>query len=159
MKSRYLLILVLCCGVLMAAQTFRGSIQGTVTDASGAIVSGATVTVANHDTGFTRTVTSNEEGEWRVSELPIGVYDVTSKAQGFQPKTVKGIRVEVSVTARADAQLAVGPTIQTIEINDAANFPLVTTTENNLGGSLQAQQIEELPVSGRERLSRLPAAS
>src|SRR5947209_1764720 len=100
MKSRYLLILVLCCGVLMAAQTFRGSIQGTVTDASGAIVSGATVTVANHDTGFTRTVTSNEEGEWRVSELPIGVYDVTVKKDGFRTQAVKGIHVDVSSIQR-----------------------------------------------------------
>ena len=148
MKARYLLLFILCCSVFAAAQTFRGAIQGTVTDASGAIVSGAQVTVSNHDTGFARTVTSNDNGEWRVSELPIGIYDVIIKKTGFRTQAVKEVHVDVSSIQRADAQLAPGSVTETVEVTGQA--PMVESVTNNMGGTLAAEQIQNLPVSGRD---------
>ena len=131
------------------AQTFRGGIQGTVTDPQGAVIAKAEVTARNQETGLTRTTKTNDAGEYVFSELPVGTYMVSVKAAGFSEITVKEVNVQVSQTARADAQLKIG-IAQTIEVNDTENFPMVQTNENNLGGTLQARQIEELPVSGRD---------
>ncbi len=139
--------ILLCCAVLHA-QTFRGSIQGTVTDSSGAAVSAAEVTVTSQETGLTRTSATNDAGEFLVSELPLGTFDVTVKKSGFRTQTVKGIKVQVSVSQRTDVQLAPGTVTETVEVNGQS--PLVETSENNLGGTLDSQQIEELPVSGRD---------
>ncbi len=139
--------LLLCCSVLQA-QTFRGSIQGTVTDSTGAAVSGAVVTVTSPDTGLSRTGATNDAGEFLVSELPLGTFDVTVKKSGFRTQTVKGIKVQVSTSQRTDVQLAPGTVTETVEVNGQS--PLVETSENNLGGTLDSQQIEELPVSGRD---------
>src|SRR5258708_27168539 len=87
--------LLLLCGSTTAAQTFRGTILGTVTDSSGAAVSGAKVTVKNTDTGLTREVTTTDDGSYAVPELPIGTYDVTVEKLGFQTSVTKGVAVEV----------------------------------------------------------------
>ena len=73
------LVLLLCLSSTLLAQTFRGGIQGTVTDATGAVVAGADVTVANPETGFSRATRTDATGNYFVSELPIGNYDVTVK--------------------------------------------------------------------------------
>src|SRR5437016_6374831 len=146
-RVSFFMFLLLCCAVLQA-QTFRGSIQGTVTDSTGAAVPGAEVTVANPETGLTRTSATNDAGEFLVSELPLGTFDVTIKKSGFRTQTVKGIKVQVSASQRTDVQLAPGTVTETVEVNGQS--PLVETSENNLGGTLDSQQIEELPVSGRD---------
>src|SRR4029077_19640452 len=74
--------LLLLCGSVTTAQTFRGTILGTVTDSSGAAVSGAKVTVKNIDTGLTREVTTGDDGSYSVPELPIGNYSVTVEKNG-----------------------------------------------------------------------------
>lgn len=139
--------LLLGCSVLQA-QTFRGSIQGTVTDSTGAAVSGAVVTATSQETGLTRTSATNDAGEFLVTELPLGIFDVTVKKSGFRTQTVKGIKVQVSASQRTDVQLAPGTVTETVEVNGQP--PLVETSENNLGGTLDSQQIAELPVSGRD---------
>jgi Carboxypeptidase regulatory-like domain len=67
-----------------SAQTFRGTILGTVTDSSGAAVAGATTIIKNLDTGLTRTVNTSDDGSYSAPELPIGNYSVTVQAQGFK---------------------------------------------------------------------------
>src|SRR5689334_24538367 len=88
-----------------AAQTFRGTILGTVTDASGAAVPGATVTIKNTGTGLTRVVTTSDDGTYSVPELPIGTYTVSVGKDGFKSAVVNGVAVEVAGERRADVTL------------------------------------------------------
>jgi hypothetical protein len=148
MKNFLLLALILCTATISSAQTFRGGIQGTVTDPNGAVVPGADVTITSPDTGLTRTTQTDSEGSYTVSELPIGTYQVTVKKAGFHDVTVKNVKVEVSTTTRADVPLPISGGVDIVDI--PAGEPVVNTSENNLGGSIQAKQLQELPISGRD---------
>src|SRR5207253_6094479 len=97
------------------AQTFRGTILGTVTDSSGAAIAGAAVAVKNVNTGLSRTVTTSEDGTYAVPELPIGTYTVTVEKAGFKQGVVTGIQVEVSSERRADVALQPGEVSQWTE--------------------------------------------
>lgn len=129
-------------------QTFRGSIQGTVTDSSGAAIVGAKVKVFSPGTGLSRIVVTNEQGEYFASELPLGTYSVTIEREGFRTTTLNQIPVSVGSPARADAKLTTGQVQEQIEVN--AEVPLVETTSNTTGGTLEAAQVAELPVNGRD---------
>jgi Carboxypeptidase regulatory-like domain/TonB dependent receptor-like, beta-barrel len=141
--------LLLLCASSGKAQTFRGTILGTVTDSSGAAVSGAKVTVKNTDTGLTREVTTGDDGSYSVPELPIGNYSVTVEKSGFKSAVVSGIHVEISSERRADVALQPGALAQTVEVSGEA-LPLVETTSNTLGGAFEGQQVENLPINGRD---------
>src|SRR5258708_33203395 len=91
--------------VAVSAQTFRGTILGTVADASGAVVSGAQVTVRNANTGLERVTLTSADGSYSVPELPIGSYDVTIKQTGFQATVVKGVTVDVASGRRVEAEV------------------------------------------------------
>src|SRR5882757_3391507 len=88
--------LAIFAGVSTFAQTFRGTILGSVTDSSGAAVPGATVTIKNVGTGLVRTVTTSDDGSYSAPELPIGNYSVSVEKAGFKLGVVTGIKVEVS---------------------------------------------------------------
>jgi hypothetical protein len=141
--------LLLFCGSPASAQTFRGTILGTVTDSSGAAVSGAKVTVKNTDTGLTREVTTVDDGNYSAPELPVGNYSVTVEKNGFKSSVVTGIRVEISSERRADVTLQPGALAQTVEVSGEA-LPLVETTSNTLGGAFEGGQVEALPINGRD---------
>jgi len=145
--------LLLACGLLVgapvvSAQTFRGTVAGTVTDASGAVIPDARVIVTNVDTGVAREARTDETGYYLVPELPIGNYSVTVEKQGFQRAVVTGIRVEVAAARRIDVTLSPGTLEQTTEV--VGTVPLVDTTTNVLGGTIVAKQVTELPISGRD---------
>ena len=148
MKRSIIPALILCFATVSYAQTFRGGIQGTVTDPNGAVIPGAEVTITNPETGLTRTTQTDSEGGYLVSELPIGTYQVTVKKAGFHDLTVRNVKVEVSTTTRADVPLLVAGGVDVIDV--PSGEPVVNTAENNLGGSIQAKQLQELPVSGRD---------
>src|SRR5258706_8459811 len=112
-----LLAMFLAFGLTVSAQTFRGTILGTVTDSSGASVAGATVIIKNTDTGLTRTVTTSDDGSYSVPELPIGNYSVTVEKSGFKTAVIKGIRVEVSGERRADVTLQAGQVAETVKVS------------------------------------------
>jgi Carboxypeptidase regulatory-like domain/TonB dependent receptor len=141
--------LLLFCASSGKAQTFRGTILGTVTDSSGAAVGGAKVTIKNTDTGLTREVTTTDDGSYAVPELPIGNYSVTVEKSGFKTAVVSGIHVEVSSERRADLALQPGALAQTVEVSGEA-LPLVETTSNTLGGAFESSQVEALPINGRD---------
>src|SRR6201996_7966231 len=104
MKARnFLLFLLLAAAGSVSAQTFRGTILGTVTDPSGAVVAGAQVTVKNTGTGLQRSTTTSGDGSYSLPELPIGTYDVTVTQAGFQTSVTKGVTVDVATERRVDA--------------------------------------------------------
>ena len=142
------------------AQTFRGSIQGTITDSTGAVVPGAQVKVFSPSTGLSRTLTANDQGEYVASELPLGTYSITVEKGGFRTTTLKQIPVSVGSPTRADVKLAAGTVEQVIEVN--ATVPMVETASNTTGGTIEAIQASELPVNGRDftkLLELVPGAS
>jgi outer membrane receptor protein involved in Fe transport len=131
------------------AQTFRGTILGTVTDTSGAAVIGATVTVHNVDTGIDRITQTNTDGAYLVPELQVGTYDVTVEMKGFQRAVTKGIVVDVASEKRIDANLKPGQVNEQIVVS-GEELPQVDTTNDTLGGTLTQQTVKDLPVNGRD---------
>jgi hypothetical protein len=148
MKTFSFLALILCFAAVTPAQTFRGGIQGTVTDPNGAVIPGAEVTITNPDTGLTRTTQTDDTGNYSVSELPIGTYRVTAKKAEFHDVTVSQVKVEIAATTRVDIHFELSGRVNVVDV--IAQAPLVNTAENNLGGTIQAKQLQELPVSGRD---------
>ena len=149
MRARIFLVFVLLAAVSLSAQTFRGTILGTVTDPSGAVVSGAKVMVKNTGTGLERTTTTSDDGSYSLPELPIGAYDVTVSQSGFQTFVAKGVTVDVATERRVDASLKTGEITTKVEVS-ADQLPLVETTTNTLGGVLTAETVENMPVNGRD---------
>ena len=141
--------LLLAGGFAASAQTFRGTILGTVTDASGAAVAGANVTVKNQNTGILRTTQTTADGEYRVPELPIGTYTVTVEMSGFQTAVTRDVKVDVASEVRADVTLKPGQVSQRIEVS-GESLSQIETTCDTLGGTLTANTVKDLPVNGRD---------
>ncbi len=130
------------------AQTFRGAIQGTVVDSSGSAVAGAQVTVVSQDTNLTREAITDDAGNFLFSELPLGAYSVAATKTGFEKQIVTDIRVEVAASPRVDLTLTPGQSKEVVEVK--GNVPLVETSEDNQGGTIEGRQVSELPVNGRD---------
>jgi Carboxypeptidase regulatory-like domain/TonB dependent receptor len=151
-RSVQILAAILLAAIFAApgsAQTFRGTILGTVTDSSGAAVAGATVTIKNVDTGVIRSTTSNVSGEFNMPELPIGTYTVTIEQNGFQSSVTTGIVVQVAATARVDVSLKPGEMKQQVVVS-GESISQVETTNDTLGGTLTQDNVKDLPVNGRD---------
>jgi hypothetical protein len=136
------------CAPAAMAQTFRGSIQGTIMDSTGAAVTGAQVKVFSPSNGLSRTIVANDQGEYVASELPLGIYSVTVEKSGFRTTTLTQISVSVGSPTRANVRLATGAVSEMIEVN--ADVPLVETASNTMGGTIEANEAAELPVNGRD---------
>src|SRR5512140_972654 len=149
MRTRRVLVFVLLAVAGLSAQTFRGTILGTVTDPSGAVVSGAKVTVKNTGTGLERTTATSGDGSYSLPELPIGTYNVTVTQSGFQTFVATGVTVDVATERRVDASLKTGEITTKVEVS-ADQLPLVETTSNTLGGVLTAETVQDIPVNGRD---------
>jgi hypothetical protein len=147
MKAHLMLMFVFLAATTLAAQTFRGTILGTVTDPSGAVISGAKVAVKNLSTGLERTTQTSADGSYSIPELPVGTYTVTISQGGFQTSAITGVVVDVATERRVDAQLKTGEVSQTVT---GEALPQVETTANEMGGVLTAQTVENLPVNGRD---------
>jgi hypothetical protein len=141
-----LLVFIFTCTAI--AQTFRGSIQGTVTDGSGAAVPGALVKVFSPGTGLSRMMKTNDQGVYVASELPLGTYNVTVEMQGYRTTTSTNIPVNVGSPTRADVKLAAGAVQETVEVT--ADVPLVETASNTTGGTIGTTEAAELPINGRD---------
>jgi len=150
MKFRLIVgVILLLAGSLAVAQTFRGTILGTVSDPSGALISGAKVTVHSNDIGMERTTQTSADGSYSVPELPLGNYKVTVTQSGFQTFVANDVKVDVAVERRVDAQLKTGQVSETVEVS-GETLPQVETTSNTLGGTLTAQEVKDIPVNGRD---------
>ena len=149
MRARWMLVFLFLTAASLSAQTFRGTILGTVTDPSGAVVAGATVTAKNTGTGLERTTQTSGDGSYSVPELPIGTYNVTVTQAGFQTFIAKGVTVDVAAERRVDASLKTGEVSTKVEVS-ADQLPLIETTSNVLGGVLTQNDVKDLPINGRD---------
>ena len=149
MRARIFLVFLLLAAASLSAQTFRGTILGTVTDPSGAVIAAAKVTVKNTGTGLERTTETSADGSYSLPELPIGTYTVTVTQSGFQTFVATGVTVDVAAERRVDAAMKTGEVSTRVEVS-ADQLPIVETTTNTLGGVLTAQTVEDMPVNGRD---------
>jgi len=133
----------------LRAQAFRGSILGAVTDASGAVISGAQVSVKNIATGLERTTLTTADGSYLVPELPIGTYQVTVTRAAFQTSVTSGVQVSIASQSRVDVILKPGAVSQTIEVS-ASEIAQVDTTTDVLGGVLSPKEMQSIPLNGRD---------
>ncbi|HYM13345.1 MAG TPA: carboxypeptidase-like regulatory domain-containing protein, partial [Bryobacterales bacterium] len=142
-----------------AAQTTTGSIVGTVTDNTGAVIPGASVTVTNTDTGAETKTSTDSSGNYVVTPLPVGHYSVTVEAQGFKKSVSGGITLNVQDRIGVNVALEVGQVTETVEVVGAA--PRLQTDTSYLGQVVDSQKIVDLPLNGRffTRLAVLTAGA
>jgi hypothetical protein len=146
---------VLCPSV--RAQVDTGTIQGTVTDASSAVVPGATVTIINEATSFRQTLATREDGTYVFTPVRIGRYTVEVTATGFQKARQTGVQVNIQQQTVIDLVLSPGELTQTVEVQALA--PVLQTQNGSVGETITSRTINNLPLSGRNYnfLARLTA--
>ena len=148
MKNRFslALILVLCLTGLAVAQTDTARLIGTITDASGAVIPNATVTVTNTATGRAVTTQTGGAGEYTVNALTAGRYHVNVTAQGFKSASAD-FTLQVSQVQEISLKLQTGEATTTVDVTSAV--PLVDTATSSTGEVIQGRQVTELPLNGR----------
>jgi len=144
---RIFMLFVIATATLLG-QTFRGAIEGTVQDTSGAAVPSVKVTVSNAEMGLTREAMADDLGNYKFTELPLGAYKVTAEKEGFKTAVVNNVQVTVATAEHIDLQLAPGETRQMVEVR--AEAPLVDVSSDTQGGTVQSVQMEQLPINGRD---------
>src|SRR5580693_4648790 len=146
-KTLTLFLMALLTSSNVAGQQITGSIRGTVSDPSGAIVRAATVTAKQIETGLTRVAITDHQGEYVLVELPIGHYQLEVQAKGFRTYLQQGISLDVNETAAVDVHLKLGAETQQIEVS--ADAALVQSTVSSLGQNVMEREILDLPLDGR----------
>jgi hypothetical protein len=149
MKSILSTILpVLLCVGIAHSQTVTGSIAGQVTDSTGAVIAGAQVVAHNIATGVTSAATTNGSGSYDIRFLPIGQYDLTVSAGGFDTIRFPPFALEVDQTVKLDAKLKVGEATTTTVVEGSV-APILNTNDASLGISLTNNEINNIPLNGR----------
>ena len=134
----------------LLAQGFRATIVGHVTDESGAVVTGAKITVTNVGTNESRTVESNETGDYVVPQLAPGEYSLGAEMAGFRRELRRGIVLETNQEARIDVVFKIGAVTEVVEVSSA---PALVSSENAaLGNVVDQNKIVQLPLNGRDYL-------
>ncbi len=138
--------LTLCCGALHAQNAY-GSVVGSVTDNSGNVVVGATVTLTNVGTGDKRNMATNGAGDYDFVNIVPGNYRVDVEDTGFKHFTRINVVVQVQGSTRVDAALAVGTVSQTVEVTSAA--PLIETQQATVGQVVEGRVVSDMPLNGK----------
>ena len=133
--------------VTAVGQVTTADLVGTITDTSGGIVPGVTVTLTNEATGVSRTATTGEGGTYIFTSLPPGQYRLAAEIQGFRKVERTGVELQVNQRAQVDLELEVGLVSETIQIEGTA--PLLETQSSVLGTVIQYRQFQDLPLNGR----------
>jgi outer membrane receptor protein involved in Fe transport len=140
--------MLLALSLVVAAQTSRGTVGGTVTDPTGAVIAGANVTLISGQTKLERTTTTNEEGLYRFEAVEVGTYTVKIMATGFGEVTKTNLDVQANLTAEVNGQMA--PAGQTVVVDVTTEGTALLQTEAPVrGGNIEERRITELPFAGR----------
>ncbi len=143
----------LAFSTLASAQTATTSLRGAITDPKGAVLPGATVTLNNPATGYSRTTKSDHDGEYQFLELPPSTYTLTVALSGFATMQQDKVILQVSQPARLDIAMQVKATTVIVEVNGEA--PLVNTIDASQGNVLNSTQLINLPAEGRDPVAIL----
>src|SRR5580704_317938 len=152
MRGKFGVVFLFCLLAILSparliAQITSSTMYGQVTDATGAAVPGAQVSVSNTDTNLTRTLETNSAGEYRIELLPVGSYRVEITKPGFKKVVLEGIVLQVNVPGRVDATMQLGNVSETITVTESV--PLINTTSPELGRTIENAEIKNLPLVNR----------
>ena len=152
-RARTVLVLLACVlgisATTMFGQAVNGTLLGTLTDSSGAVVPAAKVTVTEQGTHIPHTTETNASGNYVFPNLPPGNYDVASEAHGFKKVTRTGVRLDVNQSVRVDMTMELGAVTETVEVSGAV--PLLKTDRADVSQNIETTQLEQLPVGGANR--------
>src|SRR5262249_6609065 len=154
-KTRACAVLIFAACVLslttiqLFGQAVNGTLLGTVTDSSGAVVSGSKITATEISTGLARSTESNASGNYTFANLPPGTYTVVAETTGFKKESHADLRVDVNSTVRADLTLQPGNVTETVEVIGAA--PILQTDRADVAKKIESVQLQQLPVGGPAR--------
>ena len=144
------LTIILTLTAAMFAQGANARLEGSILDPNGAVLSGARLSLRNARTGLVSEATSNNEGIFRFTELPIGEYELTASLQGFQKLVQKNINLLTGQVLSLNLTMQVGAVETTVEIT--AETPLVQTASSTVQTSMTVRQVQDLPLNGRNPL-------
>jgi hypothetical protein len=139
---------MLLMALTVSAQQITGNIRGTITDPSGAVVQGASVSAHQTETGLTRTATTDRSGNYLLLELPVGHYRLEVTAKSFQRYVQEGISLNVNETATVPARLTVGS--ETAQVQVQADAEMIQSTVTALGKPVLERELLDLPLDGRD---------
>src|SRR5688572_19486858 len=162
MKSRLLVLVLVLLAFpgFVAAQSGLGEISGAVSDPSGSVVPGVTITLTNRATNAVRTALTNDVGLYSLPALPPGTYDLKAEIPGFRMIERRDIQVQVGVSSRIDLTLQIGEVANVLEVSGGA--PVLQTETTSVGTVIENRRIVELPLNGRNYLqlaSLIPGAT
>jgi len=149
--SGFAFLILFTANVAAQSQASTADLSGTVTDPSGAIIPGATVTVVNSETNLDRTVITDNNGDYRVVLLPPGTYQVKVEMPGFTTKVIQGVRLTVGQYADLDVQLSV--TGEEIAITVSGSTDIVERQKTVQASTIEESQIDNLPINGRNYMN------
>ena len=139
--------LLFLTSVIAHAQISTGSINGTVSDSTGAVINGASVTLTNTDTGVQRTTQTTQTGRYSLTEVPPGRYSLKVEKRGFRVDDRTGITLTVNQTLTFDEVLVPGAQTQTVTVN--ADVAAIDASTAANGTAITTQQVRDLPLNGR----------
>src|SRR5262245_31962577 len=157
MKNVLFTAAILLLGVplmILSAQTNYATLGGTVSDASGALIPGVTITARNTETGIVTTFVSNETGAYQFAALQPGKYRVTAELTGFRTAAYEDVVLGLTQQVRLNFTLQVGAQAEAVEVTTAADT-LIATTSASVGSVLTDQKVKDLPLQGRNVLDLL----
>jgi hypothetical protein len=144
LTAAVLLLTIVFATSALAQLSGKGTIRGTVTDKSGAVVPGATVTAKNVDTNVPTTTTTTSSGDYEISTLNPGDYTVTVTLKGFQSYTQKNVHVNATEATNVNVSLNIGDTSTTVTVTEAP--PAIETTNATLGATMEQNVYASLPL-------------
>jgi len=145
-KSYLALLIALSAAPSLLSQAV-GSISGTVTDETGAVLPNAKVTAERTETGISQSTISSGTGSFTLANLPVGTYNITVAAAGFKSGSAQDIKLDVSQLRTIDFKLTLSGTTSEVQVSAAP--PLLNTSDSTLAGLVSEEQVETLPLNGR----------
>jgi hypothetical protein len=142
-----LLMLVAAFATSSALAQSTATVQGTVTDTKGAVIPNATVVVRNRNTSTERTTQTDSEGNYQVAALPVGVYTIEVRVQGFKTQVADQVTLEVAKTIVQNFQMDVGALSEQVLVS--SDVPVIETTTTSVGTVINQRTVQEIPLNGR----------
>lgn len=145
MRGAFLVCLFLiACAWSAFGQTDRGTITGTVSDPTNAVIPGASVVATNAETGAKYETVSTETGNFTLAQLPSGVYQLSAELPGFKKYVRQGLTIQAAQTIRIDIGFEVGSTAESVTVE--ADAPLLKTESGELSHVITTKRIDDLPI-------------
>src|SRR5215208_6663481 len=145
-----LIVFLISALAVPASAQFKASIQGTVTDPSGAVVSGATITVTNQETNKTQQTTTSDDGFYRVSGLAPGTYTVSAETSGFKKQVIDNIVVHAEDAQGIDLALEAGQVSESVTISAGPEATQLDKEDASIDRAITTQEIRRIPQAGRD---------